>query len=407
MKADFFIAKRIISGKGGSGSFARPVVRMAVLAIALGMAVMLLSVFIVKGFQREIRNKVIGFGSHIMVQSYETGNSFENIPVSKNQDFYPSITEIEGVRHIQVFATKAGILKTKDEMHGVVLKGIGSDFDWDFFSKTLKEGSIFSVSDTGLSHSILLSTAIARKLNLHVGDSVVMYFIQQPPRVRKFSVSGLYETGLAQADDLYILGDIKHVQKLNDWNEEQVSGFEILIDNYAQLDKMDEIIYSTIPYNLNAVTIREKNQDVFNWLELQDLNVIVIILLMVLVAGVNIISALLILILERTNMIGILKALGASNAGIRNIFLYNAAYLIAWGLFWGNVAGLGMAWVQDYFKLITLPQESYYLSHVPIEFSFTALLLLNVGTFLVCLIMLLLPSYVVANISPVKAIRFE
>ncbi|CAG0965805.1 MAG: ABC transporter permease [Bacteroidetes bacterium] len=407
MNTEFFIAKRIIKGEKGVSRFSKPIIRISILAIALGISVMILSVSIVQGFQQEIRNKVIGFGSHIVVQNFDSGNSFENLPISKEQDFYHTIHKIKGVRHIQVFATKAGIIKTNNEMHGVILKGIDKDFDWNFFKNKMIEGRNFTVTDTGKCNEMVVSKVIAKKLHLKVGDELAMYFIQQPPRVRKFAICGIYETGLAQADELYVLADIHHVQKLNDWSEEQISGFEILLDKYDDLDKMDEIIYNYIPYNLNSVTIAEKNQDVFNWLELQDLNVIVIIVLMVLVAGINIISALLILILERTNMIGILKALGTSNKSIRKIFMYNAAYLIGLGLMWGNVFGIGLSLLQKYFKLITLPQESYYLSHVPIEMSVWTIMALNLGTFVVCLLMLILPSYVVTKISPVKAIRFD
>lgn len=407
VNTEFFIAKRIIKGERGGTGFSKPIIRISILAIALGIAVMILSVSIVKGFQKEIRNKVIGFGSHIIVQSYESGNSFENMPISKKQDFYSTINKIEGVRHIQIFATKAGIIKTNNEMHGVILKGIGSDFDWGFFKNKIIEGNNFTVTDTGKSNEIIISKIIASKLQLKVGDNLAMYFIQQPPRVRKFTISGIYETGLAQADELYVIADIHHVQKLNDWSDEQISGFEILLDKYNDLEKMDEIIYNYIPYNLNSVTIAEKNQDVFNWLELQDLNVIVIIVLMVLVAGINIISALLILILERTNMIGILKALGSTNKSIRKIFIYNAAYLIGLGLLWGNIFGIGLSLIQKYLKVITLPQESYYLSHVPIDMNLWSVLILNASTFIVCVLMLILPSYVVTKISPVKAIRFN
>lgn len=407
MNLELFISKRIIKGGRGTGRFSKPVIRISVLAIALGIMVMIMALSIVSGFQKEIRDKVIGFGSHIQITSHDSRNAYETSPISKNQDFYPHLDTAEGIRHIQIYATKAGIIKTKEEIHGVLLKGVGSDFDWSFFKDKIVEGEAFKVADTAKSNKVLISRKIANKLKFAVGDHLIMYFIQRPPRMRKFEISGIYETGLAQSDDLFVFGDIQHIQKLNDWNEDQISGFEVLIDSYKDLFTMDEFVYNNIGPELNSSNIIDKNSDIFNWLELQDLNVIVIIVLMVIVAGINIISALLILILERTNMIGIMKALGAADWDIQKIFLYNAAYLIGVGLFWGNITGIGLCLLQYHFEFLTLPQESYYVSVVPVQLNYLHIAALNAGTLLICLLMLLLPSLVITKISPVKAIRFD
>lgn len=370
---------------------------------------MIVAFAIVSGFQREIRNKVIGFGSHIQITSYDSQNTYEASPISIDQDFYPDIDTVEGIKHIQIYATKAGIIKTKEEIYGVVVKGIGSDFDWTFFNEKIIEGSSFIIDQQKVENSILLSNHIATKMKLDVGDKIFLYFIQKNGQLRPkdFIVKGIYQTGLEQFDNLYVIADIAHIQKRNGWKKNQVGGFEVLIDNYKDLDKFGEFIYGNVGYDLHSSTIKEQNPDIFNWLELQDMNVNVIIILMVIVAVINIISALLILILERTNMIGILKALGMPNWNVRKIFLYNATYLIVKGLLWGNVIGIIICLAQQYFGFLTLPEESYYVSVVPIELNFINIILLNVGTLAVCILMLLIPSYVITKISPVKAIRFD
>jgi len=371
------------------------------------MAVMMLAVAIVTGFQNEIRSKVIGFGSHIQITNLDLSGSPNAKPVSTKQPFYPHLDTVAGIRHIQVFASKAGIIKTKDEVHGVILKGIGADYDWSFFEKTIKEGAPFHVLDSFTSNNVLVSKQIASKLKLKIDDHFRMYFVQNPIRQRKFTIVGIYETGLEQLDDVMILGDIKHIQKLNRWDATQVSGFDVMLEDYKDLERLDEFIYKYIGFDLNSVKITERHPEIFGWLELLDYNVIVILLFAVLVAAINMISALLILILEKTSMIGILKALGANNWSVRKIFLYKAGYLIGKGLLWGNIIGLGLCFIQMKFGIITLPQETYYLSEVPINLDPMHLILLNFGTFIICLLMLLLPSYVIARITPVKAIRFN
>jgi lipoprotein-releasing system permease protein len=406
MNTEQFIARRLI--KGGPGSFSAPVIRIAVISVVIGLAVMIVSVAIVTGFQNQIREKIIGFGSHIQIAKFDSNNSFEFEPINKNQPFYQSLQKTDGIKHIQVFASKAGIIKTADQIQGVVFKGVGTDFDWSFFKDKMVSGKSFSTLDSVASTDVIISRNLADLLKIKVGDPLRMYFIiDNQARARRFTVSGIYNTGLAEFDLKFIFGDIRQIQKLNGWNASQVSGFDVYINNFNDLDKMGKIVYKTAGYDLNAKTIRNLYPQLFDWLDLQDMNVIIILVLMVLVSGMAMISTLLILILERTNMIGVLKALGARNLSIRRIFLYNAAYIIGKGLLYGNIAGIGICLLQKYFSIVSLPQESYFMSVVPINLDFVQILLLNVGTLIVCTLMLLLPSFIVTRITPVKAIRFD
>ena len=408
MNLPAFIANRL-SGKDKE-NLSGPVTRIAVITIALGLAVMILSVAVLVGFQTEIRNKVTGFSAHIKIDSFDENASYELSPISINQPFYPGLEKIDGIEHIQVFALKAGIIKTKDELQGVVLKGVGPDYDWTFLKHHLITGSTFEVNDTIPSGKILISAVISRKLKLNLGDEVRMYFLsgsETQPRGRKFTVSGIYETGLEEFDEVYVIGDLRHIQKLNNWGSDMVSGFEVFIKDFKSLDKMGDLVYKTIGYNLNAETVIQEYPQIFDWLRLMDINVVIILVLMILVAGITIISTLLIMILERTNMIGILKALGIKNSELRRLFVYLTARIIARGLFWGNVIGIGIALIQDWTKVIPLEKESYYISYVPVILNISHILLINAGTFAVCLVMVLIPGYIIGKITPVKAIRFR
>ena len=406
MNIEQFIARRLI--KGSPGSFSAPVIRIAIISVALGLAVMIVSVAIVTGFQKQIRDKIIGFSSHIQIAKFDSNNSFEFAPISKNQAFYRTLQKTEGIKHVQVFATKAGIIKTSEQIQGVVFKGVGTDFDWSFFKDKLVSGKPFSTRDTIAGTSVIISQNLADLLKIKIGDPLRMYFIiQNMARARRFTVSGIYSTGLAEFDLKFIFGDIRQIQKLNGWSQDSVSGFDVYINDFKELDRIGKVVYKEAGFDLNARTVRELYPQMFDWLELQDMNVIIILILMVLVSGMAMISSLLILILERTNMIGILKSLGARNLSIRRIFLYNAAYIIGKGLFYGNIIGIGICLIQQQFSLITLPQESYFMSVVPINLDFVHLLILNAGTLAACTLMLLLPSLIVTRISPVKAIRFD
>lgn len=408
LNLELFIAKRILSNT--KGNFSRPIVKIAIISIALGLATMIVSVAIVTGFQSEIRDKVIGFGSHIQISNYDSNVGLEPTPISKNQEFYPSITNIDGIRHIQVFAYKFGIIKTDEQFEGVLLKGVGSDFDWDFFKKNMVEGDVFTVSDTAKTNEIIISKYLASRLKFKTGDKLIMNFIvDNDQRARAFKIAGIYYTGLQDFDEQYVIGDIAHIQKLNKnkWEKDEVAGFELLIDDFNKIEELTNFVYSNIDASLYAESIIEKFPQLFDWLSLLDTNVYIILLLMVIVAAINMISTLLILILEKTNMIGILKSLGTNNWSVRKIFLYNSAYIIGKGLLWGNIIGVSICVLQYYFKILTLDPESYYVDFVPINFNFLYLILLNICTAIVCVLMLLLPSYIITRISPVKAIRFN
>ena len=375
--------------------------------VALGFAVMVIALAIVTGFKQEIRDKVIGFGSHIQVSNFDENNSFETKPIFKTQDFLKELKNDPEIEHVQTFATKAGIIKTKEEIEGVVAKGIGPDFNWDFFNSRLVEGSIIQFKDTQRSNDVLISKLLSKKLNLHTGDNLVMYFIQQPPRARKFTITGIYETGLEEFDNLYLFCDIAQIQKLNDWTTDQVGGFEIKIRDFNKLEEEGKKVYNITGSDLNAKTIKEIYPQIFDWLDLQNINAIIIITLMIIVAGINMISALLIIILERVNMIGTLKAIGAGSISIRKIFLYVSGFLLFRGLLMGNLIGIGLCYLQKTFQWIHLDQQSYYISVVPISISPVHILLLNIGTLLICIAMLVIPSMIVTRISPIQALRYS
>ncbi len=413
MNTELYIARKIFSNKEGD-RISRPIVNIAIIGIALGLIVMILTITIVAGFKSEIRQKVVGFGSHIQITNYDTNLSFETKPVSKNQDFYPSIEKKDGIKHIQVFATIPGVIKTNNEIQGIILKGIDKDFDWSFFNKNIVEGSSFAVSDTGKTNKTIISKTLANMLNLKTGDTYYSYFIQEPPRVRKFVVEGIYETGLLEFDKIFVFADIAHVQKLNNWTGDMISGFEVLIDNYDELDEMEHLVFNEAGTKfdnngnkLKVQSIKRRYPHFFAWIKLFDTNVWVILILMTVVAGFNMVSGLLIIILERTRMIGILKSLGAENFSIRKIFLYNAAFLTGKGMIWGNIAGIGLCLIQYYTGFIKLDASSYYVDRVPIEINLLSLLLLNLGTLIATIAMIVIPSIVISRISPVKAIRFN
>lgn len=414
MNLPYFIAQRLIKGRRQETSFSRPINVIAIVGISTGLAVMILAVSILTGFKQQIRDKIVGFGSHIQVLNFDSNLSFETVPVSINQEFIPKIKGLPGVKHLQVFATKAGIIKTDDAIQGVVLKGIGSDYDWDYFKSNMVEGNVFTVNDSTRTNQVIISRKIADMLKLKTNDTISMHFIQDPPRMRRFTISGIYETSLEEFDKIYVFCDIGHIKRLNGWEDDQVSGFEVFIKDFDHLDEMTQEVRDAIGYKLNesdikvkVTNIRIKYPQIFDWLNFQDLNVIIIIILMLVVAGFNMISGLLILILEKTNMIGVLKALGSEDKVIRRIFLYQAAYLIIKGLLWGNLIGIGIAFLQLKTGLLTLDPSSYYIKTVPVNLDMIHVLLLNAGTMAAIILMLLIPSQLVSRITPVKAIRYD
>ncbi|MFL5765561.1 MAG: ABC transporter permease [Bacteroidia bacterium] len=416
MSTERFIAKRIISG-GSDNQLSRPIVRISVLGIALGLAVMILALAVVTGFKDQIRGKLIGFNSHITVSIYDNNVSAEPKPISRSQKFLPLLRSDPDFTNVQVFATKNGIVKTKTENEGIVLKGIDTDYDWSFINKNLVEGKPFVPSDT-VSKSIVISKYLKDKLNLKLNDKMIIYFIvdrfdsagvvtRTEFSAKEFYISGIYETGLEEVDKSLVLSDIRRIQKMNGWTPDQVAGFEIGIKDYKKIDELGAKVDDLIGQELIAQTIKQTNPAVFSWLDMMDSEVLVIITLLLVVSGFNMMSALLILILERTNMIGMLKAMGATNGSIQKIFLYNAMYLVGKGMLWGNLAGLAIAFIQQHFGIFKLDPETYYLTEVPIHVTLPAVLLLNAGTLICCILLLLIPSFITSRITPVKAIRFS
>ncbi len=405
---ELFIARGILSKD--KNNFSRPIVRISIISIALGLAMMIMSLAITSGFKDAISQKVIGFGSHVKITNFDLNKSCELSPIDRNQAFYPSLADSAGIRHIQVFATKLGLVRSKDQTHGVVLKGIWTDFDWAFFKENIVEGVLININPEKRTNDILISRRIANKLNYAIGDDLCIYF-KNPDEIsfrgRKLTIKGIYETGLEEFDDWFVIGDIRHIQRLNKWDENQVSGFEVFVDDFRNMTGTYETVYNTIPYQMNAESIQDLYPQIFDWLDLQDINVIIILVLMIAVSIINMVSTLLILILEKTNIIGILKALGTKNTSVRKIFLYNAVHIIGRGLFWGNLFGFIIAILQQQFGFIHLDQKSYYVSTVPIQLELLPILLLNIGVVAICLLFLLVPSFVITTISPVKVIRWD
>ncbi len=414
MNTELFIARRLFFAKESKGGISNSVLSIAIFGIALGMAVMILSVAIVTGFKEQVQRKVTGFGSHIIISSYDNNNSYLANPVSKKQSFYPDIENLEGIKHIQVFATRAGIIKTETDIQGVVLKGIDYDYDWSFFEENLIEGKTFKVVENQeKDSSVVVSKYLASLLRLKLGDYLYMYFVHDPIKSRRFIISGIYSTDLLEFDKIYVLADIRHVQKLNEWTEDQVDGFEILIDDFDQLDLMksevnNEVgtIYEEGKEQLYVESVRDKYPQIFEWLDLTNTNVWVILIIMVIVGTINMVSGLLVIILERTSMIGVLKALGAKSFSISKVFLYHGTFLIAKGLVLGNIIGLGLGFLQHYFGIVKLDPATYYIDSVPINFKLWHILALNAGTLFITTMVLILPSLFIAFIRPAKAIKF-
>lgn len=411
MNFEFFIAKRIVAAKDYKSSISSPIIKIAIAAIALGLIMMLISIATGVGLQKKIREKVSAFNGDIIITNFDTNFSNDSqIPISKNQDFYPNFNIVKGVKHIQVTASKGGVIRTETDFEGIVVKGVGEDFDWQYFSDYLIDGRLPDFKGD-LNQEILLSEYLINRLNLKVGDTVRTFFLDKDNtnafRSRGFTIVGIYNSGFQQFDEQYMIADIRHIQLLNEWEKDQIGGFELFVDDFDDIVTIGNEVYNETSSTLDTLTIRDKYYSIFEWLDLFDFNIILIIGIMILVAGINMITALLVLILERTQMIGVLKALGSSDWSVRKIFLYNATYLIGAGLFWGNLIGIGLLLIQKYFKIFPLNPDTYYVSEAPVYLDLGYILLLNGGTFILCLFMLLLPSYIIAKISPVKAIRFE
>ena len=414
MNLELFIARKIHFSKEGNRQVTPPAVRIAIVGVALGLAVMILSVAIVIGFKKEVRNKVIGFGSHIQITNFDNNSSYETTPIAVSDSLLQALREFPGIKHIEGYATKMGILKTDSDFQGVVLKGIDTDYDWSFFRSNLKEGELLTIEPKKTSTDVIISRYLSDLLGLKLGDSILTYFVQEDVRARKFNIVGIYETGFMDYDKLFVLADIKQIRRLNGWEKDEVSGLELLVDDYDKLDQIAEDLYFNLVEKQDrhgntyfTRSIKEMNPMIFNWLDVLDVNVVVILILIFAVAGFTMISGLLIIILERTNMIGILKALGENNVSIRKIFLYISFFLIGKGMLWGNVVGIAICLIQSHFRIIKLDPSIYYLDAVPIDLSIVSLILLNIGTLCASMLMMLGPSYLITKIDPAKSIRFE
>jgi len=407
---ELFIAKRIIAGKEYKNSISSPIIKIAITAIALGVIIMLVAIATANGLQLKIREKIAGFNGHVQIVNYDNNNSEVSVvSIDKNQDFYPKFEGISGIKNIQIFASKAGILRTKNDFEGIVFKGVSTDYDWSFFDEYLLAGRVPNLN-LSRTKEVLLSKTIVDRLQLKLNDTILSTYIKNTantlPANRKYTLVGIYNTGFAQFDKSIMIGDIREVQRLNKWNKNQIGGFEVLLDNFDELDQKGDQIYRQIGAKLNSKTIVESYPTVFEWIKLFDNNVWFIIAIMILVASINMITALLVLILERVQMIGILKALGSNNWAIRKVFLYNASYLVLKGLLWGNSIGLALLMFQKYSGIISLNPETYYVSEVPIHISISTILLLNIGTLVMCFLMLIIPSFIITKINPAKSIKF-
>ncbi|GEM58629.1 permease [Flavobacterium columnare NBRC 100251 = ATCC 23463] len=377
---------------------------------------MIVSVATGVGLQNKIRQKVSAFNGHIVISNFDDNQSQVSVdPVSTNQDFYPKFNSVEGIKHIQAVASKAGIVRTEQSFEGIVFKGVGKEYDWENIKEYLVEGKLPNVKSK-LNNEIIISEYLANRLLLKVGDKCNTFFMKEKegklPNLRAFKIVGIYNSGFQEFDAVYVLGDIRHIQRINKWKNTQVGAFEVFLNNFDQIqEKGVEVYNNTINKEdptkaLDTQTIAQKYYYIFEWLKLFDFNIVVILIIMIIVATINMIVALLVLILERTQMIGILKSVGADNWTIRKIFLYNAVHLIIQGLLWGNIIGVGLLFIQQKFGIVKLNPENYYVTTAPVDINWVDIISLNIGTILICLIVMLIPSYVVTKISPVKAIKF-
>ena len=411
MNLEYFIAKRLITAKHYKSSISAPIIKIAISAIAIGMIMMIVSVATGIGLQQKIREKISAFNGHIIISNFDSNQSEVTlVPISKKQDFYPKFNSVEGINHIQAIASKAGIIRTEAAFEGIIFKGVGNDYKWDNIKEYIVDGALPDFSK-GLNENVVISQFLANRLHLKVGDKFNTFFMKEGqnklPNIRRFQITGIFNSGFQEFDATYIIGDIRHMQRINKWSPDEVGAFEVFVDDFDNIKSVGDEVYQHTGSTLDTKTIIEKYSYIFEWLQLFDFNIIVILVVMILVATINMVVALLVLILERTQMIGVLKALGANNWSIRKIFLYNASYLILRGLFWGNLIGVGILLVQQQFGVVKLNPENYYVDQAPVYLNWGYIGLLNLLTVGVCIIVLLIPSYIITKISPVKAIRFD
>ena len=407
MNFERFIAKRIHAGN--NAGYSGPVVRIAYVSVALGLAVMIVSVAVVVGFKHSVSRKVSGFAAPLKVVPYDRNNSYEEQPLTFSDSLIQALVKYPGVTHVQITAQKGGVLKTEDQIQGVVLKGVGKDYDWTFLKESLTGGRLPNLSGTKPSNEVLISERLGKMLHLKTGDPVRIWFISgtSQARGRKLIVTGFYRTSLEEFDNRYLIGDIRHIQKLNGWKSNQAGSIELLVADRKKVKDVANSLYYNLPFDVTVTTVMDEYPEIYNWLDLLDTNVVVILVLMILVAGITMVSTLFILIIERTSMVGLLKALGAHDGSLRRIFLYKASGIILKGMVWGNSIALLFYFLQDKYHLIKLDPVSYYVNYVPVELTLYQILLINAGAFVVSLLILVVPSYAILKITPSKALRYE
>jgi lipoprotein-releasing system permease protein len=406
LNTEYFIARRIAIKS--ERTFSKLIVRIAISGVMLSLAVMMLSVAIIKGFKTEIQEKVRGYVGDIRIFKLDLNNSFELSPFVPSAQTISDLKKNKDIAYFQAYATKPGIISANDEVEGINFKGIDKSFDWTYISKHLVSGRVINFADSiNATKEIMISAYTANRLRLKTGDNFIMYFVQNPPRKRPFKIVGIYDIGVEEIDKGFVLGDINIIRRLNNWKPDEIGGIEIKLKDFSQLGPVADDIYLNLEMKLKSESVREYFPNIFTWLSLLDVNTRVLLILMMIVGVINMITALLIMILERTNMIGMLKAFGMTNYSVMKIFLYNALYLVGIGLLLGNILGLGLGFIQQYTHIFKLDQSNYYLAYVPIEIHFSDVLILNLATMVICVVVLVVPSMLVSRISPLKAIRFK
>ena len=411
MNFEFYIARKLANSKFHKNSVSGPIIKIGITAIVISTVVMIVSLALSMGLQKKIREKAVAFNGHIIISNFDSNTSEGNqTPINLEQSFYPNFNNVKGISHIQGVSHKFGIIRTENDFEGVFIKGVGVDYDWKYFKQFLLSGRL-PIYSTSYSDEVIISQYLANRLGFNLNDSFQMYFLKsdssRPPSVMKFSIVGIFNSGFTELDKTFIIGDLNHIQRLNKWSKNQVGQFEVFIDDFDLLDVKGSEVYSEIPSMLDSQTIKQKYPVIFEWISIFDKNSYVIIAMMILVAVINMITALLVLILERTKMIGILKSLGCNNWSLQKVFLYMAGYLIVFGLSIGNFVGLFLILIQKYYSPISLNPSIYYVSVAPVQIDFLTIIFLNVLTFFICLFVMVLPSYLISKISPVKAIRFD
>lgn len=410
MNLEYFIAKRLIASKSYKSSVSSPIIKIAILAIALSILMMIMSVATGVGLQEKIREKISAFNGHVIVSNFDDNQSQVTAePIDSRLLPISQLKKNSFVTHVQPIITKGALIRTETDVEGIIFKGVDASYQWNNLKEFLVDGKIPTFK-AGAINEVLISQFLANRLKLKVGSSFNTFFMKAQgklPSVRKFKIAGIYNSGFQEFDSSYIIGNIEHLQRINKWQPNQFGAYEIFIDDFTKLDERAQEIYKNIPPTFNSASISEKYFSVFEWLKLFDFNILVILIIMIGVATINMVVALLVLILERTQLIGMLKALGASNWSVRKIFLYNSFHLISRGLLWGNGIAILLLVIQKKFEIIKLNPESYYVSSAPVDINLLHIVLLNIGTVFICVVVLLIPSYLITKISPIKALKFD